>query len=250
MPPRCAVGNTVAMQNRWSDAEATRHASPLAARVYTSRLLGVDPDLVMHGGGNTSVKVVEPDLFGNPVDVLYVKGSGSDLSTVTEQGFAPVRLEHLLRLAELDELTDAHMAEQLRLACVRADSPAPSVEAVLHAILPARYVDHTHADAVLSITNTPNGRKLIEELYGDRVVVVDYVMPGFALGAEVRARVPRAADRRHRRHGVDAPRDLHVRRVGPRVVRPDDRARRDGRGLSREAGCVRAGHCRRRRRAL
>jgi rhamnose utilization protein RhaD (predicted bifunctional aldolase and dehydrogenase) len=158
VPPLRSVGNTVAMRSRWSDAEAAEHPSPLAARVYTSRLLGVDPDLVMHGGGNTSVKVEESDLFGNPVDVLYVKGSGSDLASVTEQGFAPVRLDHLLRLAELDDLTDAHMAEQLRLACIRADSPAPSVEAVLHAILPARYVEHTHADAVLSITNTPNGR--------------------------------------------------------------------------------------------
>ena len=190
MPPQRAVGNTVAMRSRWSDTEASRHSSPLAARVYTSRLLGVDPDLVMHGGGNTSVKVTEPDLFGDPVDVLYVKGSGSDLASVTEQGFAPVRLDHLLRLAELDELTDAHMAEQLRLACIRADSPAPSVEAVLHAILPARYVDHTHADAVLSITNTPNGRKLVEELYGERVVVVDYVMPGFALARKCALEFP------------------------------------------------------------
>ena len=159
--------------------------------MYTSRLLGADPELVMHGGGNTSVKVTEADMFGDPVDVLYVKGSGSDLASVTEQGFAPVRLDHLVALAQLDELTDAHMAEQLRLATVRTDAPAPSVEAILHAILPARYVDHTHADAVLTITNTPNGRKRIEELYGDRVVVVDYVMPGFALARRC-ARVPRS----------------------------------------------------------
>jgi rhamnose utilization protein RhaD (predicted bifunctional aldolase and dehydrogenase) len=119
------------------------------------------------------VKIRETDMFGDPVDVLYVKGSGSDLASMTEQGFAPVRLDHLLRLAELDELTDAQMADQLRLACTRADAPAPSVEAILHAILPARYVDHTHADAVLTITNPPNGRKWIEEVYGDRVVVID-----------------------------------------------------------------------------
>ncbi len=169
------------MQSRWTDSEAPTDGDLLATRVYTSRLLGADPRLVMHGGGNTSVKVTEADLFGDPVDVLYVKGSGSDLATVTERGLAPVRLDHLLRLAELDELTDAHMAEQLRLACLRADAPAPSVEAILHAILPARFVDHTHADAVLTLTNTPGGRRRIEELYGDRVVIIDYVMPGFAL---------------------------------------------------------------------
>src|SRR5205823_10817651 len=83
---------------------------------------------------------------------------GSDLATVTEAGFAPVRLEHLLELAELPELPDAVMAQQLKLACTRADAPAPSVEAILHALIPARYVDHTHADALLSITNTPHGR--------------------------------------------------------------------------------------------
>ncbi|MCU1428006.1 MAG: short-chain dehydrogenase/reductase [Actinomycetia bacterium] len=182
--------NTAGMQSRWSDTEAANCPSLLAARVYTSRLLGADADLVMHGGGNTSVKVTEADLFGDPVDVLYVKGSGSDLATVTEHGFAPARLHHLLRLAELDELTDAQMAEQLRLACTRADAPAPSVEAVLHAILPATFVDHTHADAVLSITNTPNGRKWIEELYGDQVVVIDYVMPGFALARKCALEFP------------------------------------------------------------
>ena len=169
------------MRSRWSDEAAAEHPGPLGLRVYTSRLLGAEPSLVMHGGGNTSVKLTEADLFDQPVDLLYVKGSGSDLDSITETGFAPVRLDHLLKLSELDELTDAQMAEELRLACTRADAPAPSVEAILHAILPARYVDHTHADAVLSITNTPGGRKRIEELFGDRVVVVDYVMPGFAL---------------------------------------------------------------------
>jgi rhamnose utilization protein RhaD (predicted bifunctional aldolase and dehydrogenase)/NAD(P)-dependent dehydrogenase (short-subunit alcohol dehydrogenase family) len=169
------------MRSRWSDEAAAEHPGPLGMRVYTSRLLGAETSLVMHGGGNTSVKLTETDLFGRSMDLLYVKGSGSDLDSITATGFAPVRLDHLLRLAQLDELTDAQMAEQLRLACTRSDAPAPSVEAILHAILPARYVDHTHADAVLSITNTPDGRKQIEELYGDRVVVVDYVMPGFAL---------------------------------------------------------------------
>jgi rhamnose utilization protein RhaD (predicted bifunctional aldolase and dehydrogenase)/NAD(P)-dependent dehydrogenase (short-subunit alcohol dehydrogenase family) len=169
------------VQNRWSDRDASAFSGPVSERVYTSRLLGEDPALVMHGGGNTSVKVTETDFFGEPVDVLYVKGSGSDLASVTEAGLAPVRLDHLLALARLESLSDAEMAEQLRVATLRADAPAPSVEAILHAILPARFVDHTHADAVLTITNTPKGRERIAELYGDAVVVIDYVMPGFAL---------------------------------------------------------------------
>lgn len=179
------------MQSLWSDADAAQFDGPLGPRVYTSRLLGADPSLVMHGGGNTSVKLAGTDIFGDPVDVLHVKGSGWDLATITAAGFAPVRLDVLRRLASLDELSDADMAAQLRLACLGADAPAPSVEAILHAILPARYVDHTHADAVLTITNTPNGRQRIEELYGDQVVVVDYVMPGFALARRCAIEFPR-----------------------------------------------------------
>jgi len=182
------------MESRWSDADAAQFQGDLGARVYTSRLLGSDAELVMHGGGNTSVKLTEPDLFGRPVDLLYVKGSGSDLGDITEGGFAPVRLDHLLALGELDELSDSEMAAQLRLACTRADAPAPSVEAILHAVLPAKYVDHTHADAVLTITNTPNGRKRIEEIYGRRVVIVDYVMPGFALARQCARQFPDEAN--------------------------------------------------------
>ena len=130
-----ATRNTAGMQSRWSDSEAARMPGILGERVYTSRLLGSDPALVMHGGGNTSVKVVEPDLFGRPVDTLYIKGSGSDLATVTEAGFAPVRLDHLIALSQIDELSDSEMAQQLKLACTR-EAPAPSVEAILHAITP------------------------------------------------------------------------------------------------------------------
>jgi rhamnose utilization protein RhaD (predicted bifunctional aldolase and dehydrogenase)/NAD(P)-dependent dehydrogenase (short-subunit alcohol dehydrogenase family) len=169
------------VRSLWSDTESAAFDGPLGLRVYTSRLLGAERALVMHGGGNTSVKLREPDVFGRVADVLYVKGSGSDLATITAAGFAPVRLAHLLELAALPELSDATMAEQLRLACTSADAPAPSVEAILHALIPARYVDHTHADALLSITNTPSGRAFVEDIYGDRVVIVDYVMPGFAL---------------------------------------------------------------------
>jgi rhamnose utilization protein RhaD (predicted bifunctional aldolase and dehydrogenase)/NAD(P)-dependent dehydrogenase (short-subunit alcohol dehydrogenase family) len=183
------------MKSLWSSEEAAAYAGPLGERVYTSRLLGADTTLVMHGGGNTSVKLLDHDVSGRPVDVLYVKGSGSDLASMTETGFAPVRLDRLVELAALEKLSDADMADQLRLACLR-DAPAPSVEAILHAILPAKYVDHTHADAVLAITNTPSGRERIRECYGDSVVVVDYVMPGFELARRCAQEFPaRRTDR-------------------------------------------------------
>jgi rhamnose utilization protein RhaD (predicted bifunctional aldolase and dehydrogenase)/NAD(P)-dependent dehydrogenase (short-subunit alcohol dehydrogenase family) len=167
--------------NRWDDAGATRWSGPLGVRVYTSRLLGVDAGLVLHGGGNTSVKLQHTTVFGDEVDTLVVKGSGSDLADVDESGFAWLRLDAVVRLAQLDALSDADMADQLRLAAVVAGGPAPSVEAILHALLPARFVDHTHADAVVTITNTPAGADAVREVYGDRVLLVPYVMPGFKL---------------------------------------------------------------------
>ena len=169
------------IDNRWDDAGAAGFTGALGERVYTSRLLGVDPELVLHGGGNTSVKMRHTTVFGDEVDVLVVKGSGSDLADIDESGFAWLRLDAVARLAELDALSDTEMAEQLRLAEVVAGGPAPSVEAILHALLPACFVDHTHADAVVTITNTPAGADTVAEVYGDRVLVVPYVMPGFKL---------------------------------------------------------------------
>lgn len=169
------------MKNLWQEAEASACASELQLRVYTSRLLGRDASLVLHGGGNTSVKLSEKDLFGGAEDILYVKGSGWDLETIAEAGFAPVRLEHLKKLAALPALSDPEMVNQLVTHQTRAAAPVPSVEAILHAILPYRFVDHTHADAVVTVTNTADGEARIREIYGDKVVVVPYVMPGFDL---------------------------------------------------------------------
>ncbi|MEP7291314.1 MAG: bifunctional aldolase/short-chain dehydrogenase [Chloroflexota bacterium] len=169
------------MQSLWNDAESALFPGDLAQRVYTSRLLGRDKSLVMHGGGNTSVKIREKNLFSREEDVLYVKGSGWDLETIEAAGFAPVRLAPLLELATLPSLTDTQMANQLRLAMTDSTAPAPSVETILHAILPYKFVDHTHADAIIAITNTPNGRARIEEVYGESVVIIPYVMPGFKL---------------------------------------------------------------------
>ncbi|MBW8879502.1 MAG: bifunctional aldolase/short-chain dehydrogenase [Acidobacteria bacterium] len=167
--------------NLWNDAEAAGYPGDLGLRVYTSRLLGRDKSLVLHGGGNTSVKVREPNLFGEEEDVLYVKGSGWDLETIEAEGFAPVRLAPALRLASLARLSDPQMVNELRTAMTRASAPMPSVEAILHAALPFKYVDHTHADAVVTVTNTPGGEARVREIYGGSVVVIPYVMPGFDL---------------------------------------------------------------------
>jgi rhamnose utilization protein RhaD (predicted bifunctional aldolase and dehydrogenase)/NAD(P)-dependent dehydrogenase (short-subunit alcohol dehydrogenase family) len=180
----------------WNGDEAARHSGELALRVYTSQLLGRDPSLVLHGGGNTSVKLREVDVLGDAVDLLYVKGSGWDLQSIREPGFAPVRLDHLLKLAKLDSLSDPQMVSELATHVVRAGAPAPSVEAILHAILPYKYVDHTHADALLAVTNTADGAQRIRDIYGDDVVLIPYVMPGFDLARLCAREFPRQAHAR------------------------------------------------------
>jgi rhamnose utilization protein RhaD (predicted bifunctional aldolase and dehydrogenase)/NAD(P)-dependent dehydrogenase (short-subunit alcohol dehydrogenase family) len=169
------------MKNLWHDQEATQYQGELGLRVYTSRLLGRDPSLVLHGGGNTSVKITETNIVGETEDLLYVKGSGWDLATIEEAGFAPVRMKHLLKLAQLETLSDPQMVNELKTQMTIASAPSPSVETILHATLPYKYVDHTHADAVVTITNTPQGLSRIKEIYGDLVVIIPYVMPGFDL---------------------------------------------------------------------
>jgi rhamnose utilization protein RhaD (predicted bifunctional aldolase and dehydrogenase)/NAD(P)-dependent dehydrogenase (short-subunit alcohol dehydrogenase family) len=169
------------MKNLWDPIEANKCQSDLERRVYSSRLLGRDASLVLHGGGNTSVKIRERNLLGEKEEILYVKGSGWDLETIQIEGFAPVRMAHLLKLAKVDVLSDPQMVNELATQLTRAAAPAPSVETILHAVLPHKFVDHTHADAVLAITNTADGETRIREIYGDEVVIVPYVMPGFDL---------------------------------------------------------------------
>ncbi|MEM9257387.1 MAG: bifunctional aldolase/short-chain dehydrogenase [Pseudomonadota bacterium] len=174
------------MKSLWRDDVAAEYAEdPLSMRVYTSRLLGSDEDLVMHGGGNTSVKGSVTDLFGSDVDVLFVKGSGWDLKTIEAPGFPAIRLAGTQRLAELDSLTDTQMTQQLRSLMLDPSAPSPSVEAILHAIIPAKYVDHTHTDAVVTLTNNPQGKEILEKLYPD-CLVLPYVMPGFVLSKQVK----------------------------------------------------------------
>jgi rhamnose utilization protein RhaD (predicted bifunctional aldolase and dehydrogenase)/NAD(P)-dependent dehydrogenase (short-subunit alcohol dehydrogenase family) len=177
------------VRDLWDDEDAAQWAGDLRQRVYTSRLLGRDPDLVLHGGGNTSVKSRHTTLFGDQVDVLLVKGSGADLADIDESGFSSLRLDAVLRLAELGSLSDAEMARQLLLATTSPEGPNPSVETIVHAVLPYKFVDHTHADAVVTLTNSPVAKAALEETYGDEVIVIPYVMPGFRLARACAKRV-------------------------------------------------------------
>ena len=174
------------MQNLWNEEEAKQYSrSDLAMRVYTSRLLGRNADLVLHGGGNTSVKSSITNIFGEEEEILFVKGSGWDLKTIEEPGFSPARLKVLQRLGELPEMTDTDMTRELKASMTNPGAPAPSVEAILHALIPLKYVDHTHTDAVVAISNTSNGEDILRELYGDSVLILPYVMPGFILAQQV-----------------------------------------------------------------
>jgi rhamnose utilization protein RhaD (predicted bifunctional aldolase and dehydrogenase)/NAD(P)-dependent dehydrogenase (short-subunit alcohol dehydrogenase family) len=178
------------VQSQWSDAAAERlidHYAEqgvgrdLALRVYTSRLLGGDPKLVLHGGGNTSVKTVMADLVGEPAEVLCVKGSGWDMAAIEPPGLPAVRLAPLRKLRERTELSDEEMVRVQRAGLIDPGAPNPSVETLLHAFLPHKFVDHTHSTAVLSLADQPDAAERCAALYGTRLGLVPYVMPGFQL---------------------------------------------------------------------
>ena len=173
------------MQSLWNDSDAAQFTDALGLRVYTSRLLGKNPELVLHGGGNTSVKVDEKDFFGDAVSICYVKGSGWDLATIEREGFAPVRMSALLKMAELPTMTDSDMVLQQRAAMTNPNAPAASIEAILHAILPFKFVDHSHANAISALTCSKDGEKRVADCFGKRVLVLPYVMPGFVLAKQV-----------------------------------------------------------------
>ncbi len=177
------------MDDRYRDDDASRaierwgaaHGEMLALRTYTARLLGAESALVLHGGGNTSAKGRRETVTGDEVDVLFIKGSGSDLATIEPTGHPAVRLEGLRRLRALDVLSDEAMVSEQRLLLLDASAPNPSIETLLHAFLPHPFVDHTHADAVLAIADQPDAARIALKIWGEGVVVVPYVMPGFAL---------------------------------------------------------------------
>jgi rhamnose utilization protein RhaD (predicted bifunctional aldolase and dehydrogenase)/NAD(P)-dependent dehydrogenase (short-subunit alcohol dehydrogenase family) len=159
----------------------------LALRVYPSRLLGRDPRLVLHGGGNTSVKTVVPDLLGEATEVLCIKGSGADMAAIGPEGLPAVRLDRLRRLRQRDALNDEDMVRIQRQNLIDPAAPNPSVETLLHAFLPHKYVDHTHATAILSLSDQPDSEALCGELYDSRAAIVPYIMPGFALAKKAAA---------------------------------------------------------------
>ncbi len=167
------------MKNLWDDKEASQYKSDLDLRVYTSNLLGRSDELVLHGGGNTSVKSMV-----NGEEILYVKGSGWDLVSIKAEGFAPVKMSTLLEMAKLKELSDSDMVTQQKAAMIDKSAPNPSVEAILHAIIPFKVVDHTHADAIVTISNSKNGIELIDELFPN-FLIIPYVMPGFILAQKI-----------------------------------------------------------------
>ena len=178
------------MENLWSNDDAkaaiARHAAKginedLALRVYTTRLLGGEPRLVLHGGGNTSVKTTMANITGQQVDVLCVKGSGWDMGTIEAPGLPAVRLAPLQELHALQALSDEDMVNVQRSNLLDSKSPNPSVETLLHAFLPHKFIDHTHSNAVLALTDQPDGEALARDVFGKRAALVPYVMPGFAL---------------------------------------------------------------------
>jgi len=178
------------MKNEWSDSIAEQYinkyqakgvSSDVALRVYTSHLLGSVPALVTHGGGNTSVKTTEPDFLGKPTDVLCVKGSGWNLDTIEPEGLPALQLEPLQAVREWDKLSDEDMVSFQRSNLLKPSSPNPSVETLLHGFLPHKFVDHSHSTAILSLTNQANGEALCKKVFGDRVAIVPFVMPGFDL---------------------------------------------------------------------
>lgn len=178
------------MEDRWSDRDAeaaveryTRQgvSYDLALRTYSTRLLGADPRLVIHGGGNTSVKTQAQDLVGELVNVLCVKGSGWDMATIEPAGLPAVRLEPLQQAAGLDALSNEAMVNLQRVNLLDASAPNPSVEALLHAFLPYKYIDHTHANAILALTDQPDGEQFCRQLFGKQMALVPYIMPGFQL---------------------------------------------------------------------
>jgi rhamnose utilization protein RhaD (predicted bifunctional aldolase and dehydrogenase)/NAD(P)-dependent dehydrogenase (short-subunit alcohol dehydrogenase family) len=174
------------IQNLWSDADATeyiaRYNNPdVGLRIYTSRLLGQERRLVLHGGGNISVKTTELDLFGTETAVLRVKGSGWDLAAIEPVGLPGVRLEPVLKLEQLEQLSDEAMVNYLRGCLMDSSAPTPSVETLLHAFLPHKYIDHSHALDVLALVDQQEGENIAHQVFGNRVGYVPYIMPGFSL---------------------------------------------------------------------
>ena len=172
------------MHSRWNEKNAAKATTDLDLRAYSSRLIGADTELVLHGGGNTSVKSTHVDHFGEVQDIIWVKASGFDLSVMGPEGFTALDQNRLLKLATLDELSDPDMVNEVLGARLDAKAAAASIEAIAHALIPFKFVDHTHADAILTISNSPDGSDKFREIYGGRVLILPYIKPGFDLAKQ------------------------------------------------------------------
>ena len=230
------------MQSLWSDAGAQRMVEhyggkgvgrDLALRVYTSRLLGGEPKLVLHGGGNTSVKTIVKDLLDEEAEVLCVKGSGWDMAAIEPAGLPAVRLAPLRKLRARATLSDEEMVRVQRANLIDPGAPNPSVETLLHAFLPQKYVDHTHSTAVLAIADQPDAAERCADLYGRRMGLVPYIMPGFLLAkkaAEVFENDPEVEGLVLLKHGIftfgDTAREAYERMIDAVSLAEERLARR------------------------
>jgi rhamnose utilization protein RhaD (predicted bifunctional aldolase and dehydrogenase)/NAD(P)-dependent dehydrogenase (short-subunit alcohol dehydrogenase family) len=183
-------GGSKTVKSGWADRDAEKFVADgaaagvdrdLALRIYTTRLIGRDPKLVLHGGGNTSLKSRVPDRFGEDAEVLYVKSSGSDMAEIGTDGFVAVRLDPMRKLRAIESIGDEDLVAVERANLIDPRAPNPSVEMMLHAFLPHKFVDHTHATAVLSLIDQSDGEKKCADVFGRRLGFVPYVMPGFGL---------------------------------------------------------------------
>ncbi len=177
------------MLNRWSDADAASYCAKyggewgedLALRVYLSRIIGAEGSLVLHGGGNNSVKSSCPNILGERVDTVLVKASGCDMAAIEPADYACLDLQYVKKLRSLPEISDEDMARELRAHQLDTRDARPSIETAVHAFIPMKFIDHTHADAILALTNQPGGARLVEEALGPDILILDYLLPGFKL---------------------------------------------------------------------
>src|SRR5215510_1397893 len=192
------------MNSRWDDT-AAQGLSDLDLLVYASRLIGAETSLVVWGGGNTSVKRTERDHRGREVRVLRVKGSGSDLKSIQKKDFPGVRIDDIRALLERQDMGDQEMVDYFAHALLEPASPRPSIETPLHGFLPAEAVIHTHADAIVSLTNNDRCAEVLSEVYGGEVLALPYRRPGFLISREVAEtfeRHPRAKALLLEKHGT------------------------------------------------
>jgi rhamnose utilization protein RhaD (predicted bifunctional aldolase and dehydrogenase)/NAD(P)-dependent dehydrogenase (short-subunit alcohol dehydrogenase family) len=177
------------MESRWSDAKAAEYierygpkwGEDLALRTYLGALIGMEDRLVLHGGGNNSVKTSLTNILGEHRSIIFVKASGANMAAIEPEGYTALDLEYLKKLRALSEISDEEMRSEFQTHMCHARAAAPSIETLVHAFIPKKFIDHTHADAILTLTNQPDGMNLVREGLGPEVLILDYITPGFKL---------------------------------------------------------------------